>query len=351
MRFDPRVGGLACGACGGQQPRLDRGLLAQEAALAEHDYAAALAQRAGREPAIEPVVVECPQCGARTHFDPHLVAGTCAFCTAPLHSAQAHAERLIRPQAVLPFRLDEAAARQAFQRWIDSRWFAPNALREAVRAPEGLRGVYLPAWSFDARSDTEYAGDRGLRRVVSETRTDAQGRVVTHQRTVVDWTRVRGRVRLDFDDVVVAASPSLPTQREALLAAVPVALLEPYDPALLAGFDVEVYQVGLAAGFEGARDRVMMDAIREAVRRDIGGDEQRIVQISPRFSDIRFRHLLLPVWLLHYRWQGECQQVIVHGHSGAVAGDRPWSAWKIGSLVVGVLTAVALLAWWASRQA
>jgi hypothetical protein len=99
-------------------------------------------------------VVTCPQCGAHTHFDPNVVASTCAFCTAPLSSVAAHAERLSRPQVVLPFRLDDAAARQAFQRWIDSRWFAPQALREAIRAPEGGRGVYLPAlprdrsWAF-----------------------------------------------------------------------------------------------------------------------------------------------------------------------------------------------------------
>ncbi|MFN8849479.1 MAG: hypothetical protein ACK5W4_07265 [Inhella sp.] len=351
MRFDPRQGGLTCGTCGGHQAQPEPGVLAQEQAVAEHDYAAALAQRAGSEPAIEPVVVDCPQCGARTHFDPHVIAGTCAFCTAPLHSAYAHAERLIRPQAVLPFRLDEAMARRAFRAWIDSRWFAPNALREAVRQPEGLRGVYLPAWSFDARSDTVYAGDRGTRRVVVESGTDGQGRVVTKQRTVVDWARVRGTVRADFDDVVVAASASLPAQREAVLGTVPVPLLQPYDPALLAGFGVEVYQVGLEAAFDAARDRVMLPGIREAVRRDIGGDEQRIVQISPRFSEIRFRHLLLPVWLLHYRWGDQLKQVVVNGHSGAVVGDRPWSWWKVGSAVALALGSLALLAWWLMQPA
>jgi hypothetical protein len=145
---------------------------------------------------------------------------------------------------------------------------------------------------------------------------------------VVDWARVRGTVRADFDDVVVAASASLPAQCEAVLGTVPVPLLQPYDPALLAGFGVEVYQVGLEAAFDAARDRVMLPGIREAVRRDIGGDEQRIVQISPRFSEIRFRHLLLPVWLLHYRWGDQLKQVVVNGHSGAVVGDRPWSWWK-----------------------
>lgn len=347
MRFEPRSGALACAACGGREARPELGVAAHEAAIAEHDYEAALDQRAGNEPAIEPQVVDCPQCGARTHFDPHVVASTCAFCTAPLSSTPAHTERLLQPQAVLTFRLDEAAARLAFTRWIDSRWFAPNALREAVRTPEGLRGVYLPAWSFDARSDTAYAGDQGMHRVEIHARTDAKGRVVSEQRTVTDWRRVRGEVRHDFDDVIVAASNSLPSQRDQVLGTVPVALLQPYDPALLAGFTVEAYQLGLRPAFATARERFMMPVLREAVRRDIGGDEQRIVQMSARFSNIRFRHLLLPVWLVHYRWQGAVCQVVINGHTGAVMGDRPWSALKIGSAIALGLIAVAVMTWWA----
>ena len=346
MRFEPRLGALACTACGGREPRSELGVAAHEAAIAEHDYEAALDQRAGNEPAIEPQVVSCPQCGAHTHFDPNVVASTCAFCTAPLSSVKAHAERMLQPQAVLPFRLDDAAARKAFQRWIDSRWFAPNALRQAVRAPEGLRGVYLPAWSFDARTDTTYAGDRGVHRVEVQQRTDGNGRIVTERRTVTDWERVRGEVRHDFDDVIVAASNSLPASRDQVLGEVPVALLQPYDPALLAGFTVEAYQLGLRPAFTTARDRFMLPILREAVRRDIGGDAQRIVQMSPRFSDIRFRHLLLPVWLVHYRWKGALCQVVVNGHGGAVMGERPWSAWKIGSAIALGLLAVAAVAWW-----
>ncbi len=346
MRFEPRSGALTCTACGGQAVRPELGVVAQEAAIAEHDYEAALDRRAGNEPAIEPQVVTCPQCGAHTHFDPNVVASTCAFCTAPLSSVKAHAERMLQPQAVLPFRLDDAAARKAFQRWIDSRWFAPNALRQAVRAPEGLRGVYLPAWSFDARTETPYVGDRGVHREEVEQRTDGNGRTVTERRTVTDWDRVRGEVRHNFDDVIVAASNSLPASRDQVLGEVPVALLQPYDPALLAGFTVEAYQLGLRPAFTTARERFMLPILREAVRRDIGGDVQRIVQMSPRFSDIRFRHLLLPVWLVHYRWKGALCQVVVNGHGGAVMGERPWSAWKIGSAIALGLLAVAAAAWW-----
>jgi hypothetical protein len=106
---------------------------------------------------------------------------------------------------------------------------------------------------------------------------------------------------------------------------------------------VEAYQLGLEPAFVQARERFEAQ-IRAAVREQIGGDEQRIHQLHTAFDAIRFRHLLLPVWIYSYRWKGRLCQVVVNGHSGEVAGERPWSAWKIAGLLLGLAAAAALLA-------
>ena len=59
-------------------------------------------------------------------------------------------------------------------------------------------------------------------------------------------------------------------------------------------------------------------------------------------DDIRFKHLLMPVWIGSYRFGGKPYQIVVNGQSGEVEGDRPWSAWKIGLAVA--LAAIVLLA-------
>src|SRR6266511_5827762 len=74
-----------------------------------------------------------------------------------------------------------------------------------------------------------------------------------------------------------------------------LAELRPYDPAFLSGFKAQRYQVDLAQGFERVK-QVTANVIQSDVRANIGGDEQRIHNISTHYSGITFKHLLLPVY-------------------------------------------------------
>ena len=70
------------------------------------------------------------------------------------------------------------------------------------------------------------------------------------------------------------------------------------------------------------------------VRRDIGGDEQRIDQINTAHSAETFKHILLPIWMAAYKYNGKTFRFVVNGQTGKVQGERPWSAWKIAFAVV-----------------
>ena len=69
----------------------------------------------------------------------------------------------------------------------------------------------------------------------------------------------------------------------------------------------------------------MREGISPIIRPGIGGDEQRIHSRDTRY-------LLLPVW------------IGAKARTGQVQGDRPYSARKIGLLVVAILLAIAVLA-------
>ena len=47
-----------------------------------------------------------------------------------------------------------------------------------------------------------------------------------------------------------------------------------------------------------------------------------------------FKHILLPVWLAAYKYQGKTYRFVVNGRTGRVQGERPWSAIKIAVAVV-----------------
>lgn len=343
MAFDPSRSALACAACGHARVLPAPSADAQAEALREQDYQDALRRLAAREADLEARVVDCPSCGAQTRFEGHVIGDKCAFCASPLLLEQAHVERLIRAQAVLPFALDKAAAQRVFAQWIGSRWFAPTALKATVREAAGVKGIYLPWWTYDAATITTYRGERGVQRRVAANRPTATAQAgAATTRIVTDWSPASGAVPVAFDDILIAGSPSIAPRLARVLDQWDLSRLRPPADEVLAGFAVEVYRTPLEAGFGQARER-MQPAIDSAIRRDIGGDVQRVLARQTVVDDIRFKHLLMPVWIGSYRFGGKPYQIVVNGQSGEVEGDRPWSKWKIGLAVALALLVLVVL--------
>ena len=65
--------------------------------------------------------------------------------------------------------------------------------------------------------------------------------------------------------------------------------------------------------------------------------------VNSRYDAITYKHLLLPVWLLAYKFNNQTYQVFINAATGEVQGERPYSVWKItfAALGVAVLAAVA----------
>jgi len=87
-----------------------------------------------------------------------------------------------------------------------------------------------------------------------------------------------------------------------------------------------------------------MDRVIERdVRFDIGGDRQRVHGINTKISDVTFKHILLPVWLAAYKYNGKTFRFVVNGRTGKVQGERPYSALKITiAVVIGLLIAAGV---------
>ena len=338
LEFAPGQYALRCPYCGTENT-LERPAVEQtEQAVEELDYAAYLAQAAGHEPAIERQTVKCPACGAASQLPANVTADRCPFCAAPLIASDAYAGRTLRPRAVAPFVIPEVRARQQFRDWIKGLWFAPNALKKAYRAATGLKGIYLPYWTYDSDTYTPYQGERGDHYYTTE-RYVENGVSKTRQVQHTSWSPAAGAVALRFDDVTVPASRSLPKHYLDNLEPWALTDLQPYREDYLAGFTVEAYQTGLEDGFSLALAR-MESAIQSAIRRDIGGDEQRIHRMTPQYREIRFKHILLPIWLSTYRYADKTWRFLVNGQTGEVQGERPWSVWKIAFAVLAAMLLV-----------
>jgi hypothetical protein len=254
----------------------------------------------------------------------------------PLQLAEAYeAPDRIPVDGVLPFHIDKEKARDNLRQWIKSRWFAPNDF--IARSVKGrFSGVYLPYWTFDALTFTRYEGQRGEHYTV----TVGSGK---NRHTVVKtrWYPAYGSFDRFFDDVLTLASTGLPTKRLVALEPWPLNACVPFDRQFLAGFLARTYEVEIDRGFAQAKE--LMDRALEAeVRERIGGDVQIVESIEADYSAITYKHLLLPVWMMAYRYKEKVYQVVVNAGTGEVQGDRPYSWVKITLAVLGGLAAAAI---------
>lgn len=279
-------------------------------------------------------VIKCPSCAAQFRLKDNEHAGDCPFCGTPV-IAGTEQSRPIRPRSLLPFSISQDQALDIFDQWMKSRWFAPSSLNSRAKRNDKLTGVYLPYWTYDSDTQTYYQGQRGTiyyeRQVVNAR---VNGRNVRQVRQVarIRWNPASGSVGRHFDDVLIGASKTLPRTIIDNLAPWDLNQLVPYSEAYLSGFRSEIYQITVDEGFLRAQ-QIMDYTIRNDIRRDIGGDQQRISHLSTKHDQTTYKHLLLPIWSAAFQYRNKTYRYVINGRTGKIHGERPYSFVKIASAV------------------
>jgi ribosomal protein S27E len=339
VNFAPGTSALKCQYCGAENPIERTGETIEEIDLEKF-----ILQPAEKSAQIIIRTVQCPGCGARTTLADKVTAAACPYCDTRLVVASGGEQSIIKPRSLVPFVIDKQKSSQFFQKWIKKFWFAPRDFMSRA-ACESMDGMYVPYWTYDARTFSQYTGWQGTRHDVSENYSAQEGgRTVSKTRQVrtVRWSPCAGSVDVPFDDVLVPATRSLPEKIVGRLNPWNLGQLTAYDDRFLSGFRCEAYGVDVKLGLDQAK-AVMKREIDRRVRQDIGGDEQRIQSLHSRFEGVTFKHILLPVWISSYRYNGKVYRFLVNGQTGEVQGERPYSVFKIIAAVLAALLAALAL--------
>lgn len=327
---------LKCPYCG-HQKEIE---LREDAAIVEQDYHATIERleqqhEQGREDETGNQELHCESCGGTVMFEGTLTSTNCPWCDAAIQRENIHsATHRIPVDAVMPFLIEKHRAQIVLKEWINSRWFAPTEFRK--RGIDGkFDGFYLPFWTYDSLTFNAYAGERGENYTVT-VGTGKNRRTETRTR----WYPTSGKFQRFFDDVLICASGGLPETLIDNLEPWPMERLTPFTQQVLTGLFARTYDINLDTGFDVARERIKV-AIESDTRRRIGGDRQRIHSLKTRHDAITFKHLLLPVWMLAYRFHDKTFRVFVNAATGEVQGERPYSWVKITLLVLAIAAAIA----------
>src|SRR5262245_25742077 len=292
--------------------------------------------------------IQCGGCGAVVILEDNVAADRCPFCATHLENKPRAAGEMVTPESILPFNVDFRKAKDAFEKWIYDRWFAPDGLKKMVSLGQ-LQGVYLPAWTYNSQTITKYTGRRGTEKSAGMygEGDDGIGNALSmlggmNNRRYIEWQDVNGEVHHFFDDMLVGASHSLPYDKVAQLQPWDLENLVAFKPEYLSGFKAERYAVELAQGFE--MSKLLIDPmVKQMCTYDIGGDYQILETYQTAHDRPTFKHVLLPAWIASYRYYGKVFHILVNARTGEVVGDRPWSFFKIVSVVTFLLGLAAAI--------
>lgn len=345
--FDITQQKLACPSCGFAAD-IETSQLAPPV---EHDFASTMGEIRAAMGTVQPPQIAgekeivCQNCGGHTTFSGTLTSSRCPYCATPIQRDDVHdAPARLPVDGVLPFQVDEKRARGALEEWINGRWFAPSEFKK-YKETGAFSSVYAAYFTFDSETRTRYEGQRGDDYTVTVGSGENRR---TETRT--SWHHVSGQVANSFDDLTVLANEGFDPRRVKDLEPWPTQAARPFSPEFVAGHLCRTYDHDADGCFPEAKAE-MDAAIEDTVRRDIGGDHQRISRQDTRHDTLTFKHLLLPIWLLTVIYEGKPFQVFINGVTGEVQGQRPWSKVKIAAAVVaGLIVAMIALYLYSKSQ-
>ncbi len=280
--------------------------------------------------------LSCIQCGALSLLPPGTKSLQCPYCGSNQMVEAAEDRELIDPQVIAPFKIDAERAQGNVRAWLGRGFFAPDDLRQAGRQLQ-LRPAYYSCWTFDGNIEANWSCE------VQE----GYGRSAR-------WESRSGVESRFFDDVLVSGVQALTDKELASIEPFKLKDLQAFEPEFLAGWPAIIYDFPLAEASLKARQRVVRQFRGEMSTRIEAGKAKRNLKISrAQWSAMTYKHVLLPVWIGTYRYQGKPFNLLVNGQTGKIGGAKPrdtvkvMMAFLIGA--VGLVLLALLFAWLVSQ--
>jgi|GEM_PF-1514030 len=279
----------------------------------------------------EKVNVKCPSCGATSPLPERGIAMRCPYCKAPLLGEFFNP---LKPPVMVPFSLSPQEAYQKGVEFLKSGFFVYGSFKKELQKYKEVTSYYYPMWLFNLNCYVQYRGERGE---VEYEYIERSGKMERYEK--VKWYPVEGALDLKFRNIGYIGyfnrrSDQIYLSRMQWNLAKSVQFQ--WEP--LAGSEGYEYKIDNSTALKIVQGS-LEGRIRNAIRRDIGGDRQRIWEYTKEWFDIQNGYLLVPVFHFSVKWRGKEYNVYINGDTGEVTGQKPIN--KV--LVFFVVLIVAIL--------
>jgi len=283
-------------------------------------------------------VYVCNSCGGEVIAEEVTGATACPYCDSPIVLKSSFSGDL-RPDFVIPFKLDKKAAKEAMFAHLKGKKLLPKVFRDENHIDE-IKGLYVPFWLFNSSTDSRYIFRATKVRHWSDSK---------YEYTETSHYNVYRDGKLDFRNIPVDGSEKMD---DALMES-----LEPFDfsqavdfqSAYLAGYLADKYDVDEKQSEVRANERIKKSTEQAFASTVVGYSS-----VIPASSNIKLKggsakYALYPVWLLNTVWNGEKYTFAVNCQTGKTVGNLPmdkglYIRWLLG---IGVAASAAgfLLQW------
>jgi predicted RNA-binding Zn-ribbon protein involved in translation (DUF1610 family) len=336
MIFDPKKQKLVCLYCSNESE-----INFEKENINEYDFYNA-ENTSNKNWGNEKRIIKCESCGAETVLDENITAQFCAFCGSS-HIIKTEESAGIVPESLIPFKISKDKAAELFLNWKKKLFFAPKALKSSYTM-ERMKGVYIPFWTYDSNTFSDYTAERGTYYYVTETEwveEEGERKQVTKQVRKTSWSFVNGNYSKFFDDILINASQQINKHKISKLEPFNLNELVQYKPEFLSGFLAERYSVDLKSGWNLAEETIKSN-LRVEIQHHIDGDEVRSLNVSTVYDGIKFKHILLPIWISTYVYKDKVYKFMINGQTGEVDGESPVSIVKVLLLILAILAVIGV---------
>lgn len=280
----------------------------------------------------------CRSCGGEIVGDANTAATSCPFCGNPV-VMMGQFSGALRPDFVIPFKLDKNAAKAGLQKHLTGKRLLPKIFKDQNHIDE-IKGMYVPFWLFDTDADARVRYRTTKLRCWSDSE---------YNYTETSHFLVHRGGSVGFEHVPVDGSSRMADD--------PMESIEPYDfsdavgfqTAYLAGYFADKYDVGADESIERANERVKKSAEEAFASTVEGYDTVTAESSSVQLHGGKAKYALYPVWILNTTWKGQKYTFAMNGQTGKFVGDLPVDKaaarrWKL-ILTAAFSAAVYAAAW------
>lgn len=280
-------------------------------------------------------VFVCNSCGGEIVADSTTAASACPFCDNPVIMT-GRLSGDIRPDLVIPFKLDKNAAKEALKLHLKGKPLLPKAFKQENHIDE-IKGLYVPFWLYDADADAS------IRYRTTKVRGWSDRNYVYTETSYFSVFR-DGKIR--FANVPVDGSTKMANDLMESIEPFDINGAVDFQTAYLSGYLADRYDVDSNESIARANERMKRGTENSFAQTVTGYSSVTAEHTSIRLENGKAKYALYPVWILNTNWNNKKFTFAMNGQTGKFVGNLPtdygsYFKWLLG--LTAVFGAIAFL--------